>query len=120
MHTILIIDDDPTNSQLLKLLLEMDGYEVMVASNLSQARALLTRHMDACVIDYYLAYDLGLNLVKEIRASQTSTHPATVIIMTSGDDRCRTIALQEGADSFLQKPFSPSDLSAELTQRLTL
>lgn len=120
MPTILLLDDDPTNSQLLKLLLEMDGYQVIVAATLSQARTLLTEPVDACIIDYYLAQGLGLDLVKEIRTAQTATHPSTVIIMTSGDDRCRTVALQEGADSFLQKPFSPSDLSAELAKWLIL
>lgn len=119
MTRILLIDDDRTNANLIKLLLEMDGFKVGVYPDLAQARQAITPDLDAFIIDCNLALgDNGIDLLNEIREGTTSAPSDIPVIMTSGDDRRMAEAEKSGATQFLLKPYSPSKLSEELT-RLT-
>jgi DNA-binding NtrC family response regulator len=115
MPTILLIDDDRTNSRLIQMLLEMDGFTVKISPDLEQARRSITSETQAFVIDCNLARgDNGIDLLKEIREGATAAPPNTPVIMTSGDDRRSQEAGRSGATMFLLKPYSPSKLSEEL------
>ncbi len=116
MSNILLIDDDRTNANLIKILLEMDGFSVSVCPDLDKARHLITLDTDAFIIDCNLALgDNGIDMLREIRAGKTAVPEDTPVIMTSGDDRRETEAEESGATKFLLKPYSPSKLSEELT-----
>jgi DNA-binding response OmpR family regulator len=117
---ILLIDDDKTNADLLKLLLELDGFAVTLAPTLELARARLTPEIGAVVVDCNLAGGVsGLTLVEEIRQGNTAVSPDLIIFATSGDDRRASEAFATGANQFYLKPFSPTDLSAALRAALT-
>jgi CheY-like chemotaxis protein len=97
---ILLIDDDKTNADLLKLLLELDGFAVTLAPTLELARARLTPEIGAVVVDCNLAGGVsGLTLVEEIRQGNTAVSPDLIIFATSGDDR-------RAAEAFAQAPTS--------------
>ena len=116
-HCILLVDDERSTSDLLKMFLELDGFEVLLAPTLAQARAQITPRIDAFIIDRNLAEGAnGAILAREIRAGQTAAHPDSIIIFTSGDDRREDEAEEIQATRFLLKPFSPSDLSETLSQ----
>ncbi len=118
MLTVLLIDDEPMSNKLVKMSLEMDGFKVLTAHTLDQARRLLTPDVQGILVDYHLNQNTtGLMLLKDVRQGDTGVAPDTTVIVTSGDDRKRDDANEFGADSFLVKPFSPRHL-AELFQRL--
>lgn len=111
MAKILIVDDDPTNSDLLKMFLELEKFEVAVAHNLDAARAALNPQIDLILLDYHLTRKMnGLTLLGEIREGATKQPPLTPIIVASGDDRVDQKSLEEGASLFMHKPFSPANL----------
>lgn len=115
MTTILLVDDDRTNANLIKMLLEMDGFEVLISPDLGHARKALTAEVSAFIIDCNLSQgDNGIDLLREIRAGQTPVPVNSPVIMTSGDDRRSQEAEASGASIFLLKPYSPSKLSQEL------
>lgn len=119
MTNILLVDDDKTNANLMKLLLEMDGFTVTVSPDLDHARNNLTADIKAFIIDCNLSKgDNGVDLLVEIREGQTAVAPDIPVIMTSGDDRRSQEAVASGATMFMLKPYSPSKLSQEL-QTLT-
>lgn len=112
---ILLVDDDRTNADLIKMLLEMDGFTVTLAPTLEQARAALTAEIDALVVDCNLAGGAdGLTLVEEIRRGDTAVATDLIVLATSGDDRRAAEADAVGANQFYLKPYSPSDFSAHL------
>ncbi len=116
MAHILIVDDDRATVRLLTMLLEMDGFEVSGTARpddvLEKAR---TGAVDAFLIDCHLAGSDGLDLVREIRAdADLASKP---IIVSSGK-YVKPEALEAGANLFVLKPFSPADLSAELSELL--
>jgi two-component system phosphate regulon response regulator PhoB len=119
MRTIILVDDDHSNSKLMAMLLELDGFAVIICQDVRKARVAASNGADAFVIDCNLArHDDGVDLLKEIRGGETDASKEIPIIMTSGDDRRIQEAEEAGATEFLLKPFSPTDLSQKLNNLL--
>ncbi len=116
MPTVMIVDDDRTTVGLLRTLLELDGFEVIVAPD---GNAALDRahevQPDAFLVDFHLADCDGTDLVKDLRAE--GAFARTPIVMASGAER-KAEALEAGANYFLVKPFDPDDLMAVLKRLL--
>lgn len=115
MTKILLVDDDPTGSDLLKMFLELEAFEVVIARNLETARKTLDQTILVVLLDYHLSRnESGLVLIDEIREGLTNAEINLPIIVTSGDDRASIHAMNQGANLFMHKPFSPSDLVKEI------
>jgi CheY-like chemotaxis protein len=119
MNTIILVDDDRTNTTLIRMLLEMDGFVVVVSPDIARAKNAAQNGADAFVIDCNLAQgDDGIDLLQAIREGQTAVNSDIPVIMTSGDDRRQPEANKAGATKFLIKPYSPSTLSEQLNHLL--
>ena len=119
MHTIILVDDDRTNTTLIQMLLEMDGFAVVACPDIQKARLAAGNGADAFIIDCNLAHgDDGIELLKSIRVGSTEAEPDVPVIMTSGDDSRGSDANLAGATRFLVKPYSPGTLSAHLSELL--
>ena len=112
MTKILLVDDERMSNRLIQMSLQMDGFAVVTAQNLGQAREKLTADVQGVLVDFHLPQNTtGITLLQEIRAGETVADPQIVVIMASGDDRKQIDAEQNGANLFLLKPFSPADLA---------
>jgi CheY-like chemotaxis protein len=119
MTSVILVDDDRTNSSLIKMLLEMDGFLVTSVPNIPRAQLAMTSEVDALIIDCNLSGgESGIDLLRLIRSGATAVAENTPVIVTSGDDRRNREAVEAGANSFLLKPYPPSTLSDELTKLL--
>lgn len=119
MKTIALVDDDRSNTVLIRKLLEMDGFKVVVSPDIKRTQNASLNGVDAFVIDCNLAQgDDGIDLLLAIRSGNTAADSNVPIIMTSGDDRRLLEAERAGATRFLIKPYSPSTLSAQLSELL--
>ena len=117
MSKIILVDDDRTNTTLIKRLLEMDGFTVLVCPDVQRAKEASLDGVDAFVVDCNLSYgDDGIDLLIAIRNGSTAAESSIPVIMTSGDDRRHAAAEQAGATRFLIKPYSPSVLSTQLSE----
>lgn len=116
MPRVMIVDDDKTTVDLLKMLLELDGFEVVVSptGNATPARAHETQP-DAFLVDFNLPDADGTEVVEKLRTEER--FKATPIIMASGMERKKE-ALAAGANHFLGKPFEPDDLVDVLNKLL--
>lgn len=112
----MLVDDEETVVKLLKMLLEMDGFEVRVApsSELALQRAVEWKP-DGFLVDYNLTDGSGIDLITKLRSEAEFENVA--IIMASGHPK-EEEALAAGANVFLLKPFEPNDLVDAFT-RLT-
>ncbi len=120
MTNIIVVDDDTTNTELIKMLLEMEGYNVAPCYDIDQAKTAAAPDSDAFVIDCNLARGAnGLHLLHAIRQGETDAPSDTIVIMTSGDHRREEDALRLGAQKFLLKPYQPTALTDLLNQLLT-
>jgi DNA-binding response OmpR family regulator len=119
MANIIVLDDDKTNTDLIKLLLELDGFQVIPSLTIEQAVTASSTDTDAFVIDCNLSRGTsGLDLLQQIRNDETGAASDTVVIMTSGDIRMEKQATELGADLFLLKPYPPEDLASTINNLL--
>jgi two-component system phosphate regulon response regulator PhoB len=109
---ILVVDDDPQLRSLLLLVLEAEGYPVILASDVASAVAELERgEVDLVVLDVSLGVDDGRLVLARIRESGDLP---VILISGRGDTADRVLGLRLGADDFLSKPFSPVELAARV------
>ncbi len=105
MNRILVIDDDPTGTQLLLTLLGLEGYEGLKLQNwadpLGEVQA---QHPDLVIMDVHLTNADGLELLRRLRA-QPDPHKAHVPVLMMSAEDLREQCLSAGADGFVEKPF---------------
>ncbi len=106
---ILIIDDDPMILSAIEPFLEDEGFNVQTAFTLAGARESVSlRSYDAVIIDQILPDGSGIDLIRELRA--TNADMAIVVITGAADVPLAVKAMQEGADNFLPKPLRLDNL----------
>ena len=113
MTTILLVDDEAAITDNLAPLLERAGFTVAVASDGEQALARLSAvRPDLVVLDVLMPGMDGRAVLRQVR-QQRSAVP--IILLTQvGESVERTMALEEGADDYLNKPFDPYELVARI------
>lgn len=110
MHHILVVDDDPTNTKLLKFLLSDEGYEVTAVHSPHEALAMLATNVyDLLILDIMMPDMDGLELCRRIR--MTSTTPI-IFISARGEVKDKVTGLKAGGDDYISKPFDPNELLA--------
>ncbi len=111
-ETILIIEDDPLQADVVRLLLEQDGFVAIIAQDGSEGlRKLYEIQPDLVILDLMLPQLDGWEVCRRIR--ELSTVP--VIIMTSRrSDEEKIRGLRIGADDYIIKPFNPQELGARV------
>lgn len=104
----LIIEDESDMCLLLNIMLKSDEVELDHVKNISAAKEYLQKENPSVVIlDNKLPDGFGVDLIGFIK----SNYPSIKIIMISGyDASAEDVALDNGADVFLQKPFSKNQL----------
>ncbi len=109
--TILVLDDQDSIRHFVSKALEDDGYHVVTAGNLREARAAIEREMpDMAFLDYKLPDGTGIELLKEIKRLQPEV---TVVLMTAfGELETAVEAMSAGAFWFVKKPFQTEELLA--------
>jgi DNA-binding response OmpR family regulator len=105
---VLVVDDDPTITDVLARYLTRAGHEVLIASDGADALSLShSAEPDLVILDVMLPMLDGLEVCRRLRA--TSTVP--VIMLTAlGEETDRLAGLEIGADDYVTKPFSPREV----------
>jgi DNA-binding response OmpR family regulator len=112
MQRILIVDDDPTHTKLMRFLLDDEGYETEAVDTGARALAALTREQwDLLVLDCLLPDMAGLDLCRQIREQMTIP---ILFISALGDVQDKIKALRAGGDDYMAKPFDPSEMLARV------
>jgi DNA-binding response OmpR family regulator len=106
---ILVVDDDPTVSDVVRRYLERAGYDVVLAADgLAALDAYARAAPDLVVLDLMLP---GLDGLEVCRRLRTGPGGVPIIMLTAlGEESDRVLGLQLGADDYVTKPFSPREL----------
>lgn len=109
---ILIVDDEPRYLRLLEANLRTEGYEVVTASDGAQAVDVFTNQpIDLVLMDVMMPKLDGFGATQRIR--EFSNIPI-IILTAKGDEQDRVRGLDLGADDYLVKPFSATELLARV------
>jgi DNA-binding NtrC family response regulator len=108
MHSILIVDDDPTARYGMRRALE-DRYEVFEAESAAVARkALAEKETDLILLDIEMPQESGLELLRDLKAGERS--PTVIMITAYGSEKVAVEAMKSGAYDYLPKPFEVDEL----------
>lgn len=111
--TILLADDDPTIADSLAPFLERAGYHVLVVSDgMSALDRAQKHHPDLIILDVLMPRMDGRETLRRLRKSNIWT--PTILLTQVGEASERALALEEGADDYLNKPFDPHELLARV------
>lgn len=112
MKTILIADDNVQIINVLRQYAIKEGFEVYTAEDGEQAiREFSRRKLDAIILDVMMPKKDGFAVCREIR--QSSMVPI-IMVTARSEDYDRIMGLDIGADDYVVKPFSPSEVMARL------
>jgi DNA-binding response OmpR family regulator len=110
---ILIVEDDTALAGFVRKGLEAEHYAVDVSSDGEQARALATElDYDLIVLDLTLPRLDGITILKQVRSRKPNV--AVLILTARGRVEDRVVCLDAGADDYMVKPFSFSELAARI------
>ncbi len=109
---ILVIDDDPVMSEMLKTYFENEGYEVKTVGDGAEGVSFFKMYEpDLVLLDIMLPKKDGWQVCREIR--EVSSKPI-IMVTAKSDVFDKVLGLELGADDFVVKPFDPKELSARV------
>jgi DNA-binding response OmpR family regulator len=119
MPRVLVVDDDPQVLKLLRVNFELEGYDVLTATNGEEALELVGRDSpDAVVCDVMMPGIDGLEVVRRLRAQPDTAGLPLVVVSAKAQRADVNYGLELGADAYVTKPFDPSELLAVVAELL--
>jgi two-component system KDP operon response regulator KdpE len=115
-RNILVVDDEPQITRVLKTTLSSQGYAIRTASDGDEALQVMKEWMpDLLITDLRMPHMNGLELCRHVRAKS----PLPIIVLSvKGEEKIKVDALDAGADDYVTKPFSVNELLARVRAAL--
>ncbi|MCG3111432.1 MAG: response regulator [Candidatus Manganitrophus sp. SB1] len=108
---ILIGEDHPDTLQILKVVLESEGYRVDTALDSETVLTKATRNKPMLILlDMRLPNIGGVEVCRRLKQDLSTAHIPVVIVTAKSDHEARAGAVAAGADAYVLKPFDPADL----------
>ena len=115
MTCILVVDDDPAIREMVGMALTRAGYEMLEAGNALEARQMITsRRPDLILLDWMLPGQSGFELARQLHNDSSHTPPPIIMLTARDQETDKVAALEAGADDYVAKPFSVSELLARI------
>ncbi len=112
---VLVVEDEPALVTLLRYNLEREGFRVSSASDGEEALSLLAESTpDLVILDWMLPHVSGLEVCRQIRRKAETSELPVIMLTARGEETDRVRGLEGGADDYITKPFSPSELVARI------
>ena len=118
-YSILVVDDNEMNRDLLTRRLEGQGYQVTTAVDGQQALDVLSREtFNLVLLDIMLPVINGYQVLERMKADQKSSHIPVIITTALDEADGKAKCIELGADDYLTKPFNPVTLKSRITDCL--
>jgi two-component system phosphate regulon response regulator PhoB len=115
MPHVLVVEDEDALSALLQYNLDKEGYAVSVAGDGEEALMLIDEQLpDLVVLDWMLPKVSGVEVCRRLRARPETRNLPIIVLTARGEESDRIRGLDTGADDYVVKPFSMSELAARI------
>ena len=112
---VLVVEDEAPLVTMLRYNLEREGFQVCEAGDGEEALVQIAeRRPDLVLLDWMLPLVSGIEVCRRIRRSPETRSLPVIILTARGEETDRVRGLDSGADDYVVKPFSPSELVARL------
>ena len=119
--TILIVDDEPFNVDLLEQQLEEQGYHTLAASNGAEALQILSEHKpDLVLLDWMMPEMSGIEVLEKLRATPECRALPVIMLTARGATEDKVSGLDAGADDYVTKPIDEAELWARIRSMLRI
>ena len=116
---LLLIDDEPAVQTLVRLVLEGEGWQVLVARDGLQGLALAReRQPDVILLDVALPDMSGLEVCRQLKADPSTSAIPVAMLTAMAQEADRRSAMALGADDYITKPWRPAALTTKVTSLL--
>ena len=117
--TILIVEDEPSIVELLGFTLKEAGWNTAAVHNASDAWDFMQRRTPHLVLlDWMLPDQTGLRLLSRMRADRALNELPVIMLTAKSMEEDKVAGLNNGADDYITKPFSPRELTARINALL--
>ncbi|HTI13103.1 MAG TPA: response regulator [Dictyobacter sp.] len=118
-HTILVVDDDEGIVEVVQIVLESEGYEVLVSMDGEYFSHLGDKDNlpDLILLDVLLSGANGRDICTSLKQNERTKH--IPVLMLSAHSDARKVAHTSGADDFLEKPFDVDELISIVARHLS-
>ncbi|WAS05548.1 response regulator [Synechococcus sp. C9] len=112
MATVLVVEDQKAQREMMVSLLEQDGWEVLAAGDGDEALAMVQGGQipDVVVMDVVMPRMNGYQLVRQLREYPQTKQVPVLMCSSKGETFDKHWGLKQGADAYIVKPFEPQDL----------
>lgn len=121
MHkeTILVVDDDPEITRILRDYLQQEQFNVITAHTGGSAlQRIHSDRPDCVVLDVMLPDQDGWSVIRAVRSDKRVMHTPIILLTARVDDTDKIIGLEIGADDYITKPFNPREVIARIRVQL--
>lgn len=116
---VLVVDDEPAQRALLSYNLEASGFRVLTASDGEEALLLVAEEApDVILLDWMLPKVSGIEVCRQLKAAKGGQGAAILMVSARSDESDRVRGLETGADDYITKPYSVSELLARVRANL--
>ena len=117
MPRALVVDDNAINLELISLLLEAEGFDVVAASDAEQALQVVENQLpDLFVLDVQLPGMSGLDLLRKLRSRHDTSTICAVVVTSYAMDADRAVAAEAGCNCYFTKPINTRRFAADVRQ----
>jgi CheY-like chemotaxis protein len=115
----LIVEDDPDARKVLSLILKLDGYQIHSAGGGQEALDVLAGIVpDVILLDVMMPGMDGYAVCQLVRSNPAVRHVPVVMLSGKADPESVARGMEVGADEYLAKPITPSNLTTQLKKVL--
>jgi two-component system phosphate regulon response regulator PhoB len=112
---VLVVEDEDALATLLQYNLDKEGYDVAVAGDGEEALLLVEERLpDLVVLDWMLPKVSGIEVCRRLRSRPETRNVPIIILTARGEETDRIRGLDTGADDYVVKPFSMTELTARI------
>jgi len=112
---ILVVEDESALVEILRYNLEKEGFSVLAAADGEAALEAIADHKpDLLILDWMLPHVSGLEICRQLRRKPETRELPIIMLTARGEEADRVRGLEVGADDYVAKPFSPSELIARV------
>ena len=116
---ILVVEDDTALLPMITYNLEKNGFLVKEATNGEEALLLIKEEIPSlAIIDWMIPAPSGLEVCRILRRKKETSNLPIIILSAKGEEEDKVRGLNTGADDYITKPFSPTELMARINSLL--
>ena len=116
---ILVVEDEPSQSEVLSYNLNIEGYDVFNAETGEEALLILEEtEIDLIILDWMLPEISGLEVCRQIKSNERHKRIPIIMLTARGEEEDKVRGLNLGASDFVTKPYSTKELLARVRSSL--